>query len=218
MFETVARKKGETMTLKSEPIKTIKKIVIFFDICSSTSILEDLIRTENEQLWRNFLIEFKNYLWGKRFSVGFEMYKFLGDGWILLLDPQSEGMEIFQLLEKLSDKFVSLYRRHIRNVLTTRIATIGLTFGMDIGSCIKFKMNKRLEYVGRPLNVAGRLQDAIGQRDKKPQNKGLVSRNLYATFADQRKIKRKYTILRVRRQLKNISGGEDYRCLKVKLK
>ena len=206
------------MTLKTEPIEAVRKIVVFFDVCSSTSILEDLRSTENEQRWRNFLIEFKDYMRRKRSSVGFEMYKFLGDGWILIFDPQPEGMKIFQFLENLSDKFVSLYKRRIRNVLTIRISNVGFTFGMDIGSCIKFVMNRQREYVGRPLNVAGRLQGAIGQRDKKPQNKGLVSKNLYATFTDQRKIKRKYTVWSVRRQLKNISGGKDYLCLKVELK
>jgi len=206
------------MTRESEDIKVVKKIVVFFDICSSTSILEELGRTENQTRWRNLLIEFKDYLVRKQSSVGFFIYKFLGDGWILLFNPQSEGMEIFQLLENLSDRFESLYRRRIRNVLTTRISKIGLTFGMDMGSCIRFIMNGRPEYVGRPLNVAGRLQDAIGQRDEKPQKKGLVSKNLFATFTDQRKIKREYTVWSVKRQLKNISGGEDYRCLKVELK
>lgn len=206
------------MTRESEDIKVVRKIVVFFDICSSTSILENLKMTENETRWRNFLIEFKDYLVRRRSSVGFFIYKFLGDGWILLFNPQSEGMEIFQFLENLSDKFDSLYRRRIRNVLTTRISTIGLTFGMDIGSCIRFIMNGRPEYVGRPLNVAGRLQGAIGQRDEKPQNKGLISKNLYATFTDKRKIKNKYKVWSVVRQLKNISGGEDCRCLKVELK
>ena len=206
------------MTRKSEEIKVVRKIVVFFDICSSTSILENLKMTDNEMRWRNFLIEFKDYLRRKRSSLGFEMYKFLGDGWILLFNPQSEGMEIFQFLENLSDKFVSLYRRRIRDVLSTRIAILGLTFGMDMGSCIKFVMNGRQEYVGRPLNVAGRLQGAIGQRDKKPQNKGLVSKNLFATFTDKRKIRDKYTVWTVVRQLKNISRGKDYRCLKVELK
>ena len=206
------------MTEKSEPIEVVRKIVVFFDICSSTTILENLILTENWKHWRNLLIGFKESLRNKQSSASFELYKFLGDGWILLFDPQPEGLKIFQLLEKLSHKFSSLYRHHIKNVLTTRISPFGLTFGMDIGSCIKFVMNGQPEYMGRPLNIAGRLQGSVGQHDKKPQNKGLVSKNLYATFTDQREIQRKYKVLSVKRQLKNISGGEDYQCLKVKLK
>jgi hypothetical protein len=191
------------------------KIIVFFDICSSTSILEDLVRTENQKFWRGLLIEFKKYLWKKQSSLRFELYKFLGDGWILLFEPRPKGLEIFEFFEALSDKFLSIYRRRIEGVLTIQIPVIGLTFGMDIGSCIQFVMNQQWEYMWRPLNVAGRLQGAIGQRDSKPQNKILLSKNLYATFTDKREIQRKYKVWSVRRTLKNISGGENYCCVKV---
>lgn len=203
------------MTGISEQTEVVKKIIIFFDICSSTSIFEDLIRTENQKLWRDILIEFNDYLRKKRSSLRFELYKFLGDGWILLFEPRPDGLEIFEFFESLSDTFLSLYRRHIKDVLTIQIPDVGLRFGMDIGSCIQFVMNQQREYTGRPLNVASRLQGAIGQRDSKPQNKILLSNNLYATFKDKKKIQRKYKVWRVTRELKNISGGEDYRCVKV---
>ena len=154
----------------------------------------------------------------KRSSVGYELYKFLGDGWILLFEPRFEGLEIFKFLENLSDNFLSLYRRRIKNVLTTRISVVGLTFGMDIGSCYRFMMNLRPEYTGRSLNVAARLQDAIGQRGKNPENKVLISNNLYATFKDKIKIRDKYNVMEVSRELKNILGGERYWCKKAALK
>jgi class 3 adenylate cyclase len=203
------------MTTESEHINVVRKIVVFFDICSSTTILEDLVRTENQKLWRNLLIELKKHLRAKHASVGFELYKFLGDGWILLFDPRSEGLEIFEFLEGLSDQFLSLYNRHIKRVLTISIPVIGITTGMDIGSCIRFLMNGQAEYTGRPLNVAARLQSAVGQRGSKPWNKILVSNNLYATFDDRKKIERKYKVWRVTCVLKNISGGDNYRCIKV---
>jgi hypothetical protein len=206
------------VTEKSEPTKVVRKIVVFIDICSSTTILEELLKTENEKCWRNLLIGFKKYLLMKRSSDGFELYKFLGDGWILLFDPQPEGLKIFQLLENLSDKFFSLYKRRIRKVLTIQISTVGLTFGMDISKSIKIVMDRKTEYVGRSLNIAARLQGSVGEEDEKPQNKGLVSKNLFATFTDKRKIRRNYTVYTVVRQLKNISSGKDYRCLKVELK
>jgi len=156
------------VTRTSDRTEVVKKIIVFFDICSSTSILEDLVRTENQILWRNLLIDLKGYVRSKQSSVGFELYKFLGDGWILLFGPQLEGLNILQFLQSLSDKFVSLYKRHVGNVLTTEIPIVGLTFGMDIGSCITFVMNEQQEYVGRPLNVAGRLQGAVGQHDSNP--------------------------------------------------
>ena len=203
------------MTMESEKTNVVKKIVVFFDICSSTSILEDLVRTENQKLWRDLLIGLKEYLRAKHSSMGFELYKFLGDGWILLFDPRHDGLGIFEFLEALSEEFLSLYRQHIKNVLTISIPVVGITAGMDIGSCIRFVMNEQPEYTGRPLNVAARLQSTVGQRGGKPSNKTLVSNNLYATFNDKKKIQRKYRVWRVRRVLKNISGGEDYCCMKV---
>jgi class 3 adenylate cyclase len=203
------------MTTESNTPHVVNKIVVFFDICSSTSILEDLVRTENQKLWRDLLIELKDYLRKKHSLLGFELYKFLGDGWILLFEPRPDGMEILDFLEGLSGEFLSLYRRHVKSVLTVRIPGVGITSGMDIGSCIRFVMNQQTEYTGRPLNIAARLQGNIGQRDSTPQNKILVSNNLYATFTDKKKIQRKYRVWRVTRQLKNISGGEDYCCMKV---
>ena len=206
------------MTREIDQVKVVEKIVVFFDICSSTLILEELLRTENLILWRNLIINLKQYLRKKRSSVDFEMYKFLGDGWILLFNPRTEGLEIFEFLEGLSSRFSFLYKRHIRGVLNIRIPIVGLNFGMDKGSCIQVQLNNQPEYIGRTLNVAARLQSAIGQRDKKPQNKILISKNLYATFTDSRKIRGKYKVQSVRRSLKNISGGKDYRCLKVAIK
>ena len=203
------------VTSKSEETVVVKRIVVFFDICSSTSILEDLVRTENQKLWRDLLIDLKDYLRRKRSSLRFELYKFLGDGWILLFDARSDGLEIFEFLEALSEKFLSLYEQHVKSVLTVRIPVVGITSGMDIGSCISLVMNQQREYTGRPLNVAARLQGAIAQRDSKPQNKILLSNNLYATFKDRTKIQRKYKVWHVTRELKNISGGEDYCCVKV---
>lgn len=200
------------MTLKSEQIKVVRKIIVFFDIYSSTSVLEDLVRTENQKIWRDLLIDIQRFLLRKRVSVGFKLYKFLGDGWILLFEPRPEGLEIFNFLEALTDKFDALYKRRIKDVLTTRISFVGLKFGMDIGSCIQFIMNKQREYTGRPLNVAARLQGVVKQPGRTPRNKVLVSNNLYATFEDRREIQRQYRVRSTTRTLKNISGGDVYRC------
>jgi class 3 adenylate cyclase len=203
------------MTRKSDEPDVVRKIVVFFDICSSTSILEDLVRTDNQKLWRDLLIELKDFLRKKRRFHRFTLYKFLGDGWILLFEPRADGLPVFEFLEDLSEHFLSLYRRHVKRVLTVRIPALGITAGMDIGPCMRFVMNGQIEYAGRPLNVAARLQSTVGQRDKKPWNKTLVSNNLYATFDDRQKIQRKYKIWDVTRVLKNISGGERYYCKKV---
>jgi hypothetical protein len=74
------------MSATDSPARISRKIVVVFDICSSTKILEDLLRAENHQRWRNFLIRLKEYLVNCSQSDSFEIYKFLGDGYILLFD------------------------------------------------------------------------------------------------------------------------------------
>jgi hypothetical protein len=53
------------MTTPDEALQKVQKIVIFFDFCSSTTILEDLLKSENQQCWRNLLIELKDFLLNK---------------------------------------------------------------------------------------------------------------------------------------------------------
>jgi hypothetical protein len=74
------------MSRKSDPISTVRRIVVAFDICSSTVILEELLRTENQRRWRNLLIGMKKALVREAAQMPFEIYKFVGDGWILLFE------------------------------------------------------------------------------------------------------------------------------------
>lgn len=210
-------KKEIKMTRKFDEVKVVKKIVLFFDICSSTAILEDLIRTENQRIWRNLLLDMKDYLQKKRKKDDYFVYKFLGDGWILLFAERDEGMGILDFLKDLAKSYNSMFKAQIEDVLTTEINVIGLTFGLDKGSSMRMVMNGRREFTGRPLNVAARLQGAIGQRSKKPQGRLLVSNNLYATFTDKKAIESRYRVDQVKRVLKNISGGTNYRCKKISL-
>jgi hypothetical protein len=65
------------MSRKSDPITAVRRVVVVFDICSSTMILEDLLRTENQRRWRNLLIGLKKELVCQAKRVPFELYKFV---------------------------------------------------------------------------------------------------------------------------------------------
>jgi hypothetical protein len=41
----------------------------------------------------------------------------------------------------------------------------GMTFGVDEGQLVKLKMLDKDEYIGRPLNIACRLQGVINEID-----------------------------------------------------
>lgn len=203
------------MTIKSGIINLEKRIVLTFDICSSTDILEDLIRTENIKTWRNFLVWLKEYLRKKSEELPFEIYKFTGDGWIILFNIDHSGFEIIKFLEELSKDFQIQFKTKVEDYLDSPPDVIGFTFGMDKGTLVKIIMSGRKEYIGRALNVACRLQSAIQDKDDKPQYKGLMTKHLYRAIQDELT---EYKVVEVKRKLKNIAGDKVIRCIKILLK
>jgi class 3 adenylate cyclase len=201
------------MTQAIDDPHQVQKIVLFFDICSSTSILEDLLRTENSELWKNLLIKLKEYLRAQRKSVGFEIYKFLGDGWVLLFAINTHPDDLFGFMKGLCDTYRELFKSKIRDVLTVKPEAMGITFGIDRGTLVRAVMNGRGEYIGRPLNVAARLQNAIKDKDKSPGGKVLISNNAFASMKSS--LRDKFKTDSVHRTLRNIAGGTEYRCTKV---
>jgi hypothetical protein len=91
-------------------------------------------------------------------------------------------------------------------------AIVGLTFGLEKGRLASITMYGTKEYVGRALNIACRLQNAVGDNDKSPGYKALVSNPLYHKYF--RSVKG-YDSVRVKRSLRNIQGGENFQCRKI---
>jgi class 3 adenylate cyclase len=201
------------VTATSDHAKTIQRIVVVFDVCSSTSILEDLLRSENQLRWRNLLIDMKKFLTIESKSHGFAIYKFVGDGWILLFDPSFGPKLLFEFLKSLSEKYQKLFKRTIEPVLSIEMPNVGITFGIDKGTLVRIEMNGKTEYIGRPLNVAARLQSAIKDKDKTPGGKILMSNSAFAEF--EKDIKPIYRIETARRNLRNLSGADEYVCKKL---
>ncbi len=196
-------------------LSPITRLVVFFDLCSSTTILEDLLQTENQWRWRQTLMELKDFLRVERTALGFEIYKFIGDGWILLFQPDISPLNLTAFLRKLCKRYDSLYAQKIKPVLQTDIQTMGVTFGIDRGTVVKVVMDGKDEYIGRPLNVAARLQGAIKDKDKHPQGKVLLSKTAYVRM--QAELKGQFPVDDVTRTLRNISGGANYHAKKLHL-
>lgn len=203
------------MSQQSEQLHQEKMIVLTSDICSSTSILEDLHRTENLKTWRDFLIWMKKFLTNESEKEGFVLYKFTGDGWILLLKEDHPGDNLFAFLERFSKAFQIRFRKRVAPLLETPANVIGLTFGVDKGTLVRIVMNNKREYVGRALNVACRLQEAIKARDIKPQFKVLLTRHLFNSIQGELST---YRCDQVKRTLRNIAGDKVVRCIKIWLK
>lgn len=200
------------MTKRNTTAEIKKKLVVAFDICSSTTIIEDLHKTENTIKWRDFLIWIKEYLRIKSTKYNFVVYKFTGDGWILLFDYNCKGDDLVNFLQNFCSQFKIRHKKYIEDFLETPPLLSGLTFGIDRGSLIGFHMNEQKEYVGRSINVACRLQSSIKDKDDSPQYKALITKALYQS------IKNSFNDLRVqsaKRKLRNIGDGKDIHCMKV---
>lgn len=131
------------MTTEQDEPEIEKKIVMTFDICSSTSIVEDLHKSENSIKWRDFLVWMKRYLTEKSKEHGFYIYKFTGDGWILLFNFDSPGENIAEFIQEFCRQYKTRYKIKIEKYLETPPTLSGINFGIDRGSLIRFTMNKK---------------------------------------------------------------------------
>lgn len=204
------------MTTTKTITKSTRKLVVVFDICSSTTILNDLLFSEQQTKWRNLIIGMKRFLTNHSEKLGFEIYKFVGDGWILMFPDDFDGFLLHDFLYNLCERYIILHQR-VEPFLSTGIETIGLTIGIDKGTVIHLVMNGKREYIGKPINVAARLQGAIKDGDPNPENKVLISRSVYNDFPrkQQQDIAKRFTVTNGVRNLRNVLGNNKYLCKKV---
>jgi class 3 adenylate cyclase len=189
-------------------------LVVVFDMCSSSDIIEGLtLRGELHRL-ETFLTAVKRYLRGKVKDNLFDVYKFLGDGWILLFPPDVDGAVLLSFLKGLCEFFQRELKRKVLRHLDAVPQVTGVTLGLERGPLLKTVMFGQREYIGRPLNIACRLQTAIKDKDKSPAYKALVSNAVYNDyFRELRGVKS----IPVSRTLRNIRGGTVFKCRKLTL-
>jgi class 3 adenylate cyclase len=204
----------EDVTEPREELALESRFVVVFDICSSSNILEELIVRQNLAPMRNLLIDLKKFLQKRAEKVGFETYKFIGDGWIVLFPLSTTGSTLVTFLEDLSRYF----RRRLRSAVIPHLerspSIVGLTFGVDAGPLIRLQMMGKIEYIGRPINIASRLQGAIKDKDDNPAYKVLFSKPAF----NQLKLDADFRDIRAAtRTLRNIRSGEKYPCVKMVL-
>jgi class 3 adenylate cyclase len=194
------------MTRENDKPETVRKIVVVFDISSSTKILEDLKRTDNLTMWRDLHISLKRYL---ESMPNMEMYKFMGDGWILLFEPDIHSAVLHEFLKALTSFFMSQFLR-VHQVLQRWPDPTGLTFGIDTGELIRLQMNEQYEYLGRAINVAARLQgEAKAFIVGNQSNVALFSRSSFNSLQPYNPY---YGSTSQTVNLRNISDGEKFQC------
>jgi class 3 adenylate cyclase len=202
------------MTKPNDSVIRRAKIVVVSDLCSSTTILEDLLRSESHDRWRDLLIGLKEFLTEGTKALPFSIYSFVGDGWILLFDTKVSPEKLFRFLERFCQHYERLLNDIIDPVLSTRLENTGIAFGMDRGTLVQLTMNDRTEFIGRPLNVASRLQSAV-KEGVFPNGKVLITNSLYADMEES--VGRIYRVVPTTRNLRNLTGGKSFRCQMVSL-
>jgi class 3 adenylate cyclase len=198
------------MTREGDAPTIVRKIVVVFDICSSTSILEDLKSTDNLPRWGNLLIGLKTFLIEQSSHFNFDIYKFIGDGWILLFSSETAKNDLLDFVCELDAEFYAQFNTEIEGCLQRVPKILGLTAGVDSGELIRLEMNERAEYLGRAINVASRLQGATKELVGGPSDKVLFSKNSFNSMGQSRG---EFRVKEVTVQLRNISNGNDYECL-----
>ncbi len=168
------------MTKPNDNVVRETNIVVASDICSSTAILEDLLRSESQARWRNLLIGLKEFLLRAADQLPLVPYKFVGDGWILLFDTDIRPRALFRFLEQYCKRYDELFSEIIEPVLSCRPGPTGIAFGIDRGTLVQFVMSESNEFIGRPLNVASRLQAAVKQTIQPAAWHALITNSLYA--------------------------------------
>jgi class 3 adenylate cyclase len=189
-------------------------VVVAFDICSSSSIAESLLlATSDMSSFVELITEVKRHLALGQQSLGFDPYKFTGDGWILLFPPDVGGRELVTFLKRLCTFYAREFERRVAPNLLHAPPVVGLTFGIDKGDVIDFKVFGQWEYIGRPVTIACRLQNAVKDKGGSPAYKALVTNRVYREhFADSN-----LKFISASRVLPNINNNAPFRCRKFSL-
>ncbi len=202
------------------------KIVVVFDLCSSSQIMEDLLLSDRFDHYETFLTCVKRWLmnWTEAHSQvhgHFELYKFTGDGWILLFPATISGKALVHSMYSLCDMINAELARHIIPNLSSMPAFLGVTLGVERGNLVRMMMNEHEEYVGRALNVACRLQSAAKEGESHADErtvgarcyKAIVSAHLYNERLAQARMP--YKVESTASPLRNILSGSGFACRKI---
>jgi class 3 adenylate cyclase len=200
------------MTRRDDDLDIEERVVIFFDICSSSAILEDLLATNNVKVFRNLLISLKSHLRTQSSTGVFTPYKFIGDGWVILCPLDVSGPALVNFLIRLSEVFSTKFRTQVVPLLQSKPEVTGLTFGVDKGPLVKIEMNGQQEYIGRPLNVASRLQGAIKDKDDSPAYKVLFTKHAFHALELENS---QYKCKPAKRRLRNIWNNQEITLMKL---
>jgi class 3 adenylate cyclase len=190
--------------------------VVVFDICSSSVILEDLQQSGSQARYAQLMDAVSAYLHQESKSRNFQIYKFLGDGFILLFPEQHSADDLLLFLIYLTfycNVVIETFRR--KNLDIAELPRRGITIGVAQGQVYGLQSANiaGIEYFGRPINLASRFQSSLDRPEH--ANTLLVSREFFNSL-NTKATKEHFN--ETTRKLRNMSGGKAVRCFYLDLK
>ena len=202
--------------MKLKPLSKIftsEYYVIVFDLCSSSILLEKLQEQNKLNIWRKFWKDIFKYL-NKISSGGAKciVYKFVGDGFILLYKPRYKN-NLLSFCDNIKIYINEKVNNIIKNNFTDYVERIGITIGIDKGTVIRMRLYGNVEYMGKAINVAARLQSLL----KLPEhsNKILVSQQVQTEISEQLTDR---TYKSIEATLHNLHGDKSITCYEIETK
>lgn len=190
------------------------RIVVSFDLRSSSRLIEDLTLSGNVEAMGQMLGHLYKFLSACVPELKGEIYQFTGDGWILLFPDSVPPKQFAVFLSEMCQFCHHALKSTVERLLESTPEMMGITIGLESGPLVPISFAGRTEWVGRAINVACRLQKAIKDKDKKPEYKALMSKQFFEKFKDGFAA---YGATRVTRDLLNIGRGTSFECVKVSL-
>ncbi len=151
------------------------------------------------------------FLNGKVKQYPLEVYKFTGDGFLLLMDGTASIEDVLRFcvaLTYISRELLVWFKEDYLSIaeLPREGITIGIAYG-DVYHVMSPNNPGSAEYVGRPLNLSTRLQGSL--KNPKHANKVLLEKRLYQQI---KKDLFSRACRRTSRVLHNISGDVPIVC------
>jgi hypothetical protein len=101
------------MTQTTDGVEIEDAIVVTLDICSSSVLIEDLMKNNRSKLWRDLLINMKEYLLEQVPYYNAELHKFIGDGWITFFRRPYASEHLLRFLYDTNWHFMHLYEESV---------------------------------------------------------------------------------------------------------
>jgi class 3 adenylate cyclase len=208
-----------------EEAEQVERVVLTFDICGSTVMVEDLARSYNLPVVRDLFIYLKNWLENNLPSFEGEICNFTGDGWILLFPTKIHGNQLLSFILHLALQYAEFVEEKIKPRMESLPSLVGISFGAARGNLVRFEMFERIEYVGRPINVACRLQAAIKNMVKESGKTtayklcvpGYMFEDMFREILEDQSGSPNIVSERHEERLPNIINNQAYRCFLLDL-